>query len=486
MLYKRITPCASDFGGQSPVQILKISSKGLDKTASMKKRAGAFQKQLKELKPLQKKAYLHVITTGGYQTYGANRNLDGWIEKEHDYYPPMMKGACIHLDGGLQKYHDQSYMRPDKAAVYQQHDVSDDKKCGIIKAACYNKEMHRGELIIQVDQDKWAARLHKKANGQDIYLSVGASMDHDYCSYCGHKAQTFQQHCDHIKKKAGWVGQDGTKVCMLNDSPHFYDISGVNVPADQMAFVLKKVASGTPVNTAINNTYLNYQTRPSMSLSKAASILDKLAKMEKQIICKIDDDPIFYDDEDDVRAFLSSVENYDAQEIIDQCHRKAILLSPQMLFKLIGKQAQNRDMFNMFAENCSCNCKNLMQDMQQDPMFSMELQDGSFDSKFPLDLNLASILDKFITSFGVSRPALNGKTIRISISVGNTSDKSKSFQKLLETEKNDEGQKEDIKKKASDLQQHFRRTYARYVLSFAQRNSQDTCYLAMQKLARYR
>ena len=45
MLYKRIVPQASDFGGQDPVQILKISSKGLDKTASMQKRAAAFQKQ---------------------------------------------------------------------------------------------------------------------------------------------------------------------------------------------------------------------------------------------------------------------------------------------------------------------------------------------------------------------------------------------------------------------------------------------------------
>jgi hypothetical protein len=31
---------------------------------------------------------------------------------------------------------------------------------------------------------------------------------------------------------------------MFNDAPSFYDISGVNVPADPIAFVLRKIASG--------------------------------------------------------------------------------------------------------------------------------------------------------------------------------------------------------------------------------------------------
>lgn len=34
---------------------------------------------------------------------------------------------------------------------------------------------------------------------------------------------------------------------MINDAPRFYDISGVNVPADKMAFVIRKVASGATV-----------------------------------------------------------------------------------------------------------------------------------------------------------------------------------------------------------------------------------------------
>lgn len=42
MLYKTIVPNSQDLQGETPVEILKVSSKGLDKTASMQKRAAAF------------------------------------------------------------------------------------------------------------------------------------------------------------------------------------------------------------------------------------------------------------------------------------------------------------------------------------------------------------------------------------------------------------------------------------------------------------
>ena len=75
---------------------------------------------------------------------------------------------------------------------------------------------------------------------------------------------------------AGATLSDGTRVCMLNDSPKFYDISGVDVPADQMAFVLRKVASGSSAQAAVQAARLQ-ATRLPMPISKAAAILNKLA-----------------------------------------------------------------------------------------------------------------------------------------------------------------------------------------------------------------
>ena len=53
-------------------------------------------------------------------------------------------------------------------------------------------------------------------------------------------------------------------------------------------------------------------------------------------------------------------------------------------------------------------------------------------------------------------------------------------------DKEEKEEKETIEKAASLIGEEFRRTYARYVLGFAARNNEDTCNLAMQKLARYR
>ena len=493
MLYKTIVPNSQDLQGETPVEILKVSSKGLDKTASMQKRAAAFEKEIKELKPIAKKAYLHVITTCASEIYNCNRNNDAYNEGPYDFHPPLAKEASmmVHVGDGLEKCH-KTYL--DGAHVYQEH-RTDEEPSGIVKAAMYNKPMHRGELLIEVDADKWAARLHKRASGQDIFLSIGCTVNSDLSSCCGHRAHTLDEHCEHIKKHAGMLLQDGTKVCMINDNPKFYDISGVNVPADTMAYVLRKVASGERAQTVISTKYLMNAVRPGMTFSKVASVLSKLSKIQKELICKADDDPLFIDDKDVEDKFLHAVENYNTDEVLDQCNRKAILLSPRAFFKLMGKESPQKDFFDMFADNCGCDCEHLMQAMEHDPGFKGHMLDGSFDTVMAPDLNLANILEAFVPEMGVSRPALNGKAIRIEIHMGAPKeDNKKEFvEKLKESdtgsdskEQEKETEKEDIEKTANLVGEQFRRTYARYVLGFAARNDEDTCNLAMQKLARYR
>lgn len=505
MLYKTIVPDAMQLG-QNPVQILKISHKGLDKTAAMQKRAAAFTDVIADIQPMQKKAYLHVITTGAYQAYGAQRNGDSFNQDYLTIHPPLAKTASaktIQLDGGLKKYHDSSYSSG-KAKVYQQHQTEQQgaQASGIVKCARYNDKMHRGQLLIEVDADKWAQRLNKRASGQDIYLSIGCSQDHDVCSVCGNIAHTLKEHCDHVNMHKLAVYQDGTRCCMFNDAPSFYDISGVNVPADPIAFVLRKVASGQPAQKAIALSRYMVGTRPPMVINKAAALLTKLSKMQKALICRVADDPLFQDNDQAVEDFLKAVQNYPADEIISNCNRKAILLSPKMLFKIIGKESSDSNLFNMFADSCPCCGQHIMQDMTNDDLFANQLKDGSFDTITPVDLGLDSILQKFMPQFGVSRPALNGKAIRITIRIGSKPQQDKDQTAIIKAMDNQKQQstnkikfvsnnhmqqdQQSVQKKASLVNDQFRRTYARYVLSFAQRNSQDTCNLALQKIARYR
>jgi len=119
-----------------------VSSRGLDKTASMQKRAAAFEKEIKELKPIEKKAYLHVITTCASEVFGPNRNNDAYNEGPYDFHPPLAKEASltVHVGDGLKNCH-KTYL--DGAYVYQEH-RTDEAPSGIVKAAVYNEPMHRG------------------------------------------------------------------------------------------------------------------------------------------------------------------------------------------------------------------------------------------------------------------------------------------------------------------------------------------------------
>lgn len=112
----------------------------------------------------------------------------------------------------------------------------------------------------------------------------------------------------------------------------------------------------------------------------------------------------------------------------------------------------------MFADNCGCDCEHLMQDMEHDPGFKGHMLDGSFDTVLAPDLNLANILEAFVPEMGVSRPALNGKAIRIEIHMGAPKeDNKKEFvEKLKESdtgsdskEQEKETEKEDIEKTAN-------------------------------------
>lgn len=404
-------------------------------------------------------------------------NCDAWNGHSFDMdipYPEDGKTASVKLDGGLSKYHDDTYMKD--GAVYQEHQT---KRAGVepsgeIVCARYNPVMERGELIIAVDTNKWAPRLQKKAQGKDIYLSIGADVDRDICMLCGRQAKTASQHCDHFTKHRMQVYDCGKVACVMNDAPHFYDISGVDVPADRIAFVLQKVASGATTKEASLEAILTMDTRKPIVITKSAAILSKLSKMEKELQGLIEgdkDDAVFEDADDAKGDFLLRVENYPSDEIVDSCNRKGILLSPEMLFKILGKDCENEE---DRAILCSCDdsscgdCSCMMQELEDDEDKNSILLDGSFDQHLPADLNLDDILEQFIPEFGASNPAIQAKVIRITIT-GREPKKSQ-------------------KKEASFnkyAQEALRRTYARYLISFAEQNDDATCMNALRKIATY-
>lgn len=499
-MYKTILPEAYQFG-QSPVQIIQVGARGLNKTA-MRKRASAFDDTISQLQPKKGQVYLHVITTGALQQYGPNQNGDGWVGYSHTYRPPFPKQASVRqikLDGGLQKYHDTTYMQG--AKVYQQHQTQRQgaEASGFIKAAKYNQAMHRGQLLICVDQNKWQQRLHKKASGQDIFLSIGADVSRDICSVCGNHAKNTKQYCNHVKQARLQVDDKGNQVYMLNDDPKFYDISGVDVPADKMAFVLRKVASGASAQSAISTARYNFGVRRPMPFNKAASALTKLSNIQKQISCQVVPAGAMFSQQPGTgQRFILKVKGYPVDQVISGCNRKGMLLTPDIFFKLLGGQSLFGDTFGSLGQCCCKHCGGLMQRMANDQDFIPMLMDGAFDSDAPADLNLNNILQQFMPQLGVTRPCINKNVIKITIA-GKPEQVTKVTEKIktsikdvlqqLKDNQQDKGdqkqQSQDMQKTASLVQKQLQRTYARYLVSFAAVNSEDTCQFALRKLACY-
>ena len=473
MINKQVLPESFDFGMPS-VEIVNVGSKGLDKTA-MVKRASAFDDILDKIEKKANRTYLHVITTGAYEKFGQNCNGDCYNGHAFDMeipYPEDGVTKIAHLDGGLSKYHDDTYMKD--GAVYQEHQTKTAgvQPSGEIVAARYNDEMERGELLIAVDTNKWHDRLQKKASGHDIYLSIGCSVPYDIATCCGRIAKVASSHCDHFKHQRGQLLKCGTVVGVMNDKPSFYDISGVNVPADKIAFVLRKMASvpGTLEKEASLEAVTAVGTRRPMLLTKAAAILSKLAEMEKQVQGLVEGDKVdldaFKDDADEKKNLILRVESYPADEVIDSCNRKGILLSPGMLFKLLGSDLEDGNLLSKLDDADCGDMSCMMRELEEDEDRNDELQDGSFDQHFPADLNLDDILNKFLPEFGTDNPAIQAKIIRITVSP--------------------KEKKEEQHKEASfnpQAEQALRKTYARYLISFAERNSDQACMNALMKVA---
>lgn len=475
MINKQVLPESFDFGMPS-VEIVNVGSKGLDKTA-MVKRASAFDDILDKIEKKANRTYLHVITTGAFEKFSCNQNNDSWNGDYLDWefpYPENDMKKTAHFDGGLKKYHNETYMKD--GAVYQEHQTKTAgvEPSGEIIAARYNDDMYRGELLIAVDNDKWRDRLQKKASGKDIYLSIGASVPYDTCLLCGKQAKTASEHCDHFKRHRGQLFDCGIVASVMNDKPSFYDISGVNVPADKIAFVLRKMAStDKDFNKTASITEIvqdSIATRKPMLLTKAATILSKLAEMEKKIEGMIEGDKdidleAFRDDDDAKKDLILRVENYPADEVIDSCNRKGILLSPGMLFKILGSDLEEDNLLSKCDDECCGDTSCMMRELDEDEEKNEELLDGSFDQHMPADLNLDDILNKFLPEFGTSDGAINAKVIKIIISPRPKKEQKKeaSFNKMA--------------------QQALRRTYARYLISFAERNNDQTCFNALMKVA---
>lgn len=214
---------------------------------------------------------LHVIALGAYEGTGFNRNGDAFSE-----------------DDCRKNHH---YFKRANRAVHRHHkNKPADPKFGNIKAAAYNEPMKRIELILGLDKEKCADILHEQETEGNTNWSMASKQAYDVCSWCGHKAKTDKDRCEHIPKKIGELNRKGEMCGMHNPDPHWFEISYVRRPADRIGLSLGKVAADNsrPMTTSdylslYGDIYVPDEFLISKKAADKRALLTKLAELEKRI-----------------------------------------------------------------------------------------------------------------------------------------------------------------------------------------------------------
>lgn len=267
-MIKAILSGSFNFGDVPVMELVPLHSRGIDKSF-MTKRAAVLSKEIEALRPEKGRAYIHLIALGDQEAYGLNRNGDGFpkaanIERHHTFVK--------------------------NAHAFRHHDNKDPAKAsGRPVASAYNPDMSRVELIVGVDENKWAHSLDKLANGELPSVSMACRVPFDTCSFCKHSARTRAEYCDCLQNHITKVASNGIHIGAINRYPTYFDISEVWRNADRIAFGLSKVASVRTVGGAELAEELGIFATPhilfedSPDAARKVAALERLAHMEKEI-----------------------------------------------------------------------------------------------------------------------------------------------------------------------------------------------------------
>jgi len=252
-----------EYGDNNSEVLQLVHPSNFTKTAEYSQVLVDFIKTLKE-KADKIYALVNALSAGEY--YGSNRN--------GDYFP----------EDALKEYHKTFEAL---GHVYRHHVNKDpEKSMGKVVFSHYNPEMHRVELIIELDKGKAEDVVTRLDKGDLPAVSMGCRVPWDECSICGNRARTRKEYCDHLINKMNHVLPGGQRVVAINRMPKFFDISVVLIPADRTAGFLSKVAGYNGGELTFMKS-AKYAPSLDTSLQKIAE-QDTYAEIRKNIEAKID------------------------------------------------------------------------------------------------------------------------------------------------------------------------------------------------------
>jgi hypothetical protein len=271
------------------------------------------------------------------------------------------------------------------------------------------------------------------------------------------------------------MDREGNLVFAWNDNPTFHDISGVEKPAERICFGLRKVAFSRVLSGAelaeIERGFVIPSLRGTGQHAKYAArrnLLSKMADMEKRVLLESVDGPTknvacaFHDDAKDPldEAELTMLRAAVPESVFEGLGERKILLSPEEFYKmLLGDDYREVEEHMPEVRSLVPNMYGCMRD-EIEP----SIDDGSYEPGGPvLDRSLRNVLDGMIGGHSLFEEPVKARVIKITISMA-----PKRFMNVKTASE------------ASAAARYLTKEYAKYQLSFLNRNNDDrTAFLTL-------
>ena len=459
MAYKVIYPDSFNFqAGTKTVSKLDYSNGKWYVPGLTSKTASDIDIFVSGIKPDKDHSYIHLISLGAYEWYGPNKRGDGFNESGYTFRPPHpcdKDHITIDLEGGLKEFHNPGFMSNGK--VYREHHsiLSGGEPQGEVVFATYNEPMHRGELVIKLENDKWADDIAKIEEGKPTYYSMGALCKNDVCSICGKRiSPNSDERCSHLKDHVLEIDADGNQAVAITDHPIFYDISRVARPADKIAFSLAKVASEDDfVNSVVPLPTMPATLLDTLNNRMRVNRLDLMTKIasEEKYITVNNQLPVKLSDSEDEEV-IKKIKTEDVPKVIFILKKHRAVLPPTTFIRLVGGEDTGIESAMPLIGEC---LSGIFGKMLHSPNLKDFIEDGTYEGEECCDNDLFNTVLPLINKYSLNEEPVRRRIIRVVIS---PSIKMASEGKVFT-------------RKSYSLAQKLAAEYARYQLSFLTTNN---------------
>lgn len=205
---------------------------------------------VRSLQPDPRFSYFHLIAMTDGDWYG--QNLNGDIFDENELLGIQTPEEAAKNPGEMRGVQQPRYKTFLQARFYRKHrNRPESPFYGDMPCVAWNSPMRRVEVIVRIALENIPELNMQKA--PDIVLkfdkrgliavSMGCQIEHETCTYCGRSNELVKDRCPHLKNQMGQVMPNGIKVGARNYGMRFFDLSDVDIPADDTALSLAKVAT---------------------------------------------------------------------------------------------------------------------------------------------------------------------------------------------------------------------------------------------------